>query len=178
MTYTSLKSICLSIGATLLFPMMASADAIAPVAEIYDMPISESTELADFATSRYQRSWDGEDWGDFAFMAIIVITVGFSGTILSPFGMVFIVATIIRWRAKTPGWQIAAWITQFITLLTILAIYGLFWFMAAEELSWRSSDEAGVAVGLIVACSSILIIFTTITVFESKLVQQRHVLRS
>lgn len=172
MTHTFLKSICLSIGAVLLFPMMASADAIAPVADYYDMDPSYA------APKSYQRSWDGEDWGEFALMAIIAITVGFSGTILSPFGMVFIVATIIRWRAKTPGWQIAAWISQFITLLTILAIYGLFWFVAAEELSWRSSDEAGVAVGLIVACSSILIIFTTITVFESKLVQQRHVLRS
>jgi len=55
-----------------------------------------------------------------SIFTVIVFTVG----IFSPFGIAFIVATIIQSRCKARGWRIAAWVVQ-IGVTAIYALIGL-----------------------------------------------------
>lgn len=132
-------------------------------------------------------NWDAEAWANCILFTILAITVGFALTLLSPFGVGYLIATSVRIWSHRRGWLIAGAIVQWCSYVTIVAVYTLllvvYWkdlihnFQPPRYSSYRP-DEIGLTVGIMIIGFGLPVIMLGLNCVTAKLRRQVHGLRN
>lgn len=123
------------------------------------------TDAEDNSTIDYYGThWTASEIAQVLLITIIIALLIVGATIVTPIGLIDIAASIVRFKTKSRGWQLAAHITQWVVvsfalLLAILTVIAL-WNELFDDIDyyWNSSYEKstlgvsfGVALGLAIS---------------------------
>ncbi len=120
--------------------------------------------------------WGNDDYLEFGAIALLVAMLVFAGFIISPFGIVHIIAAIIRGKAKNRGWKIAAHVVQWMNIvmlkLVALAVAALTWEDTIGDLpnlfnDYYYAEDAGGIVGLAAGVCLFELALVTATILQS-----------
>lgn len=139
---------------------------------LYDYDMTDDVffkQAADDETDTYHSwyDWDIDNYAEFFGIAVLVAVITLLGILLSPFGIIHIIASIIRGKAKRKGWKISAHIVQWLNLVAYLLMASLIWVLMWNDTiaelpkmfdDYLYAEDAGVIVGLAFACTTALLV--------------------
>lgn len=91
---------------------------------LYDYQMTDDVFLLEAANNDIYTQdniygWDDKDYIEFGAIALLVAMLVFAGMLISPFGIVHIIAAIVRGKAKGRGWKISAHVVQWLNIATL-----------------------------------------------------------
>lgn len=157
---------------------------------LYDYQMTDDvffTEAADNTVYTQDEiyAWDNDDYLEFGAIAVLVAMLVFAGFIISPFGIVHIIAAIIRGKAKGRGWKIAAHVVQWLNIITLKLVAALVVLLTWDDTigdlpnlmnDYLYTEDAGGIVGLAVGVClfELALLFATILQSIIMLVRRRR----
>lgn len=121
-------------------------------------------------------AWEDSDYVEFGAIVLLVSMLVFAGMLISPFGIVHIIAAIVRGKAKSRGWKIAAHIVQWANIAMVklftAAVAIITWDDLLGDLpnlfnDYLHTEDAGGVVGLAVGVCMFIVTLVFATLLQS-----------
>lgn len=131
---------------------------------LYDYQMTDDVFFTEASTNDVYTqdeiyAWSNDDYLEFGAIAVLVAMLVFAGLIISPFGIVHIIAAIVRGKAKGRGWKIAAHVIQWLNILMLKLVVALVTLLTWDDTigdlpnlmnDYLYTEDAGGIVGLAV----------------------------